>query len=651
MKKFVLLFFFIPLTLLFPQDKYFIYFTDKGPQASLQKTGQAYREALQQITPRALERRKKAMNADSLITYEDLPVFKDYINQLLSLGIRIENKLDWFNSVSTFMDDEMKEQAANLSFVSKIEPVRTIKFDDYKVDRNVLPKINNATDPEYGNSYVQLALSDVPTVHSKGITGNGIIIGILDTGFDWKEHEALKNAHVLDEYDFVFHDSVTANQVGDDPNQDSHGTYVFSVIAGYKDSILIGPAYGASYILAKTEDIRSETHIEEDNYAAALEWMENLGVDITSSSLGYNQFDPSTYSYTYEDMNGNTTIVTKAAEMAFERGVVTITAAGNEGNKKWYYIIAPADGYKTMAVGAVNSNNTLASFSSRGPTFDGRTKPDIVAMGVDVYGASTGGTNGYTYGSGTSAATPIAGGIAGLLLSLYPHLTNDQLRNIFHETSDNSESPDNERGYGLLSAAKAVSFPNLQAINGGFLLHKSFLDTFSVHEVRLHYSSDKINFDALNMNFITDYKFDYQLPSFYPNQEVDFYFTYKDEAGNSYRDPFNKNYKIRYGDLTVSLNVALVPTGYILSHNYPNPFNSSTSIDFIADGNMPAELAVYDVIGRKVKTLFKGISRTGVNHYVWNGVTDGGFEAASGIYVYTLNLNGDFYTRKMVYLK
>ncbi len=273
------------------------------------------------------------------------------------------------------------------------------------------------------------------------------------------------------------------------PKQADHGTYVFSIIGGYKDSVLIGASYGSSFILAKTEDIRSETHVEEDNYAAALEWMENLGVDVTSSSLGYNTFTSGT-SYTYADMNGKTTIVTRAAELAFQRGVVTITAAGNEGNTKWRYIIAPADGFNTMAVGAVNSDNIVAAFSSRGPTYDGRIKPDVVAMGVNVYGASTNGPDLYTYGSGTSSATPIAGGIAGLLLSAFPHLSNVQVRDIFHETSDNSEDPDNDRGYGLLSAAKAISFPNLQNLNGNYILHKAFIDSFPVSDVNFHYTTN-----------------------------------------------------------------------------------------------------------------------------------------------------------------
>ncbi len=651
MKKIVLLVVLVPFVILLPQEKYFIYFKDKGEGTSLIKSSPGYHQALKKISPRALARRQKVMNGDSLITFEDLPLNESYISQLKSVGIKIVNKLDWFNAVSAYLDNNLKNRTEHLPFVEKIVPVKVLTFRDDQPENNNLVKRGSTAEQSYGNSYEQLALSDVPIVHSKGITGNGIIIGMLDTGFNWKYHDALKNSDVLAEYDYVFHDSVTANQSVDVPGQDSHGTFVFSVIGGYKDSMLIGSSFGSSFILAKTEDIRSETHIEEDNYAAALEWMENLGVDVTSSSLGYNEFTSGT-SYTYADMNGHTTIVTRAAELAFQRGVVTITAAGNEGVSKWYHIIAPADGYNTIAVGAVYADNQVAIFSSRGPTYDGRIKPDVVTMGVDVYGASTNGTDLYTYGNGTSSATPIAGGIAGLLLSAFPHLSNVQVRDIFHETADNSEEPDNDRGYGLLSAAKAISFPNLQNVNGNYLIHKAFIDSFSVTDVRLYYSTDNTNFNKIQMNSENNYAFRTQLPAFSLDQEVNFYFTFKDENGNIHRDPEGRNYKIQYGNMRVSLNIALAPPAdYVLSHNYPNPFNSYTTINFISHGNLPAELVIYDALGRKVKTLFKGIAFSGTNRSIWDGTTDLGYAAASGIYFYTLNLNGNLYTSKMVYLK
>ena len=651
MKKIVFFIILIPFVILLPQEKYFIYFKDKGENNSLLKSSTGYQLALNKISSRALARRQKVMNRDSLITFEDIPVNEEYISRLKLMGIKIVNELDWFNAVSAYLDDTQKKPAENLPFVKKIIPVKVLSFKNSQPVNNRLVKSVSTAELGYGISYEQLALSDVPAVHSKGIKGEGIIIGVLDTGFDWKYHEALKNADVLDEYDFVFHDSVTANQGEDVPGQDSHGTFVFSIISAYKDSTMIGASYGSSFILAKTEDIRSETHIEEDNYAAALEWMENLGVDVTSSSLGYNEFT-SGDSYTYADMNGHTAIVTRAAELAFQRGVVTISAAGNEGNNKWHYIIAPADGFNTIAVGAVNANNLVAPFSSRGPTYDGRIKPDVVALGVDVFGVSTNGITRYTYGNGTSSATPIVGGIAGLLLSAFPHLSNVQVRDIFHETSGNAETPDNDRGYGLLSAAKAISFPNLQNLNGNYILHKAFIDSLNAGDVRLHYSTDNSNFSEADMNSENAFAFKTQMPSFSLNQEVNFYFTFTDENGNMHRDPQGRNYSMRYGDLKISLNIALsAPADYVLSNNYPNPFNSSTTISFISEGTFPAELVIYDALGRKVKTLFNGTAFTGTNRLSWDGRTSRGLQAASGIYFYSLNLNGKVYSKKMLFLK
>ena len=248
-------------------------------------------------------------------------------------------------------------------------------------------------------------------------------------------------------------------------------------MAGFDEGNLIGPAFNASYVLAKTEYVPAETHVEEDNYAAALEWMDSIGVDITSSSLGYSEFDDSVFSYNYKDMDGKTTIVTKAAEMAFDRGLVVITSAGNEGNTSWKYITAPGDGFNTLTIGAVSSTNIVTSFSSEGPTFDGRIKPEIVAMGSGVINARAGTIDGYGSGGGTSYSAPIAAGIAGLLLSAHPHLTNTQVRKIMIDSGDNFENPDNERGYGLISAVRALTYPNLEAIDGGFRVHKLFADS------------------------------------------------------------------------------------------------------------------------------------------------------------------------------
>lgn len=642
------------------QNKYYIYFKDKGitPNQTLNKFSSEYKKALESLSDRSIERRKKNMGEENIITFEDLPIQKNYVDFITSQGIRIENELTWFNSVTAYLNETQLNNLKKLSFVDRVEPVRIFSFKREAVmPVNQLVKETSSQDQiNYGMSFTQLNLSDIPIVHQKGITGSGIIIGILDTGFKWKGHESLIGTKVISEYDFIFKDSVTADQPEDVPGQHNHGTAVFSVIGGYKDSVLVGAAFNSSFILAKTEDIRSETHVEEDNYAAALIWMESLGVDFTTSSLGYNEFDDSVFSYKYSDMNGKTTIVTKAAELAFQRGVVTITAAGNEGNNSWKYIIAPADGFNTIAVGAVGSNNVIASFSSRGPSFDGRIKPEITAQGVSVYSASTSGFNIYGYGNGTSLATPIAAGVASLLLSAHPHLKNTQVRNILIETADNSSSPNNERGYGLVSAKRAISFPNLEEVNNHYKLHKIFFNDAGVesNSVKLNYSVNGKDYLSQTMIFDGVNKFISEIPMLTDGQTVDLFFTYKDSLDNEHKEPSdNTKYKFKYGELNLYHNLSIpIPYDYgILSQNYPNPFNNTTNIKFMAASVEPAEIIIIDAIGQKVKTLFNGLTKKGENTIQWDAFTDSGTAASSGVYLYILKIGGKEYGKKMIILK
>ena len=634
-----------------------IYFKDKGinPGQTLSKTSALYKGALSNLTERAIERRKKLLG-DEIISYEDLPIRNKYIDILNSLGVKIVHKLTWFNAVSAYIDDSQLTTIRELPFVVKVEPVKVMKFKRNMIEQSGLEKSNDASELNYGSSFTQLNLMDVPIVHSKGFIGEGVIIGLLDTGFRWRDHESLINADVIAEYDFIFDDSITANQPEDTPSQDSHGTSVFSEVGGFKDSTLIGASYGSSFILAKTEDIRSETHVEEDNYAAALIWMENYGVDITSSSLGYSEFDTSTYSYTYEDMNGETTIVTKACELAFSKGVVTITAAGNEGNTLWHYITAPGDGFNTITVGAVYSSNKVTSFSSRGPTYDGRIKPDILAQGSGVFAVSASGFTRYNTGfAGTSAAAPLACGVVGLLLSAHPYLTNVQVRDILLRTADNFSSPDNNRGYGLVSAAKAINYPNVQIDNSNNIIHKIFINDYAVDPttVEINYSVDGPDYVQQNMSFEGTFKYNFVLPTFNDGDSVEFYFTYSDSSGTNYREPSDRNYMFTYGGKFVTLTPEInnVPTSYVLSQNYPNPFNGQTKINFVSSGKQSAELIVYDILGQKIRILFNSVPGVGLNTISWDGKNEDGLGVSSGVYYYVLKIGDDYFSKKMVLLK
>ena len=662
MKQYILWIFILFTSFSFPQSKYFIYFKDKGVESSfkLEKTNPVYISALSLLSQRSIERRIKNLDDDNIITYEDMPLMKDYVFQLEQSGIKIENKLRWFNAVTAYLSDEEKNNAASLTFVEKIEPVRKFVFKspELEMPSQYLKQPGNFTDFDYGPSFGQLQLSDVPAVHSKGITGEGVLLGLLDTGFDWKNHESLKDATVVAEYDFIFKDESTANDSLDNPSQHNHGTLVFSIVGGFKDSSLIGAAFGSEFILAKTEDIRSEKHIEEDNYAAAIEWMESYGVDITSSSLGYSTFDPPEFSYSYSDMDGKTTIVTKAVELAFRRGVVTISSAGNEGNSSWRYITAPADGINTIAIGAVNNNNEVATFSSRGPSYDGRIKPEVVTQGVGVYCAAAGNFTGYLTASGTSVAAPIASGISALLLSAYPHLKNTQVRNILIETADNSSSPNNERGYGLLSAVKAIEFPNLDASDGTFILNKTFLtnDNIFPQTVYVHYSTDGVDYTEKQLDFDGNLKYTFKLPYLFNDELVDFYFTYDDNTGATLRDPISNNYKFYYGSLDISLITDLkrTYTDYIVSEPYPNPFyplqNSFTSISIKSSGNENLTIRIIDPLGQQVG-YYSTITADDENRFDWYGKNENGVPMASGAYYFLIDLNGKQYSRNLILLR
>lgn len=662
MKKFILIFFLLFATTGFSQSKYFIYFVDKGMASSetLEKNSSVYSSALSLLSEKSIARRIKNMGEDSFITYDDLPLNSDYVFKIEELGIKIENKLRWFNAVTAYLTEEEKIKLSNLSFVDRIELVRKFVFKSPELESpsQLFKPPNNIFDFDYGPSFGQLQLSDIPAVHSRGITGEGVLLGLLDTGFNWKNHESLKDATVVNEYDFVFKDNSTANDSLDNPNQHNHGTLVFSIVGGFKEGSLIGSAFGSDFILAKTEDIRSEKHIEEDNYAAALEWMESYGVDITSSSLGYSHFDSPEFSYNYSDMDGKTTIVTKAAELAFRRGVVTITSAGNEGASSWYYITAPADGVNTIGVGAVSNDNQVAGFSSRGPSYDGRIKPDVVTQGVSVYCANAGNFSGYITASGTSVAAPIASGIVSLLLSAYPHLKNTQVRSIFFESADNNLSPDNERGYGLVSAVKAIEFPNLLASDGTYILNKIFITMENIfpQTVFVHYSTNGVDYTEKQMEFDGNLKYSIKLPYFFNDELIDFYFTYDDNTGASFREPVSSNYKFYYGSHDISLNLSTKKTysDYIISDPYPNPFypdlNTFTSILIKSSGNENLTIRIYDPLGQQVG-YYSTVTNDDENRFNWYGKNINGVVLSSGVYYFIIDLNGKSFSRNLVLLR
>ena len=639
---------------IYAQQKYMVYFKDKGManQTSLQKTSQAYTETVQSLSKRSIQRRIKHRGVENFITFEDVPIHQPYISELENSGARIWNKLKWFNAVSLYADKDQIAKISSLPFVEKVEAVQTLSYKKDKIEEQSprsfeKTSINNTgLAYDYGSSLGQYALSDIPQVHAKGITGDSVVIGILDSGFRWKLIESLVSRKVIAEYDFVFHDNNTANEAGDVGSQDSHGTSIFSLIGGYKEGKIVAPAFNASFILAKTEDIGSETHVEEDNYAAALQWMDSIGVDITTSSLGYNEFDPSTFSYAYSDMNGKTTVVTKAVELAFTQfGISTFTSAGNDGNSPWHYIGAPADGFNVIAVGSVSNSNIKAGSSSFGPSYDGRIKPEIVTQGVLDYVASVSGTSTSAYGtaSGTSAAAPIAAGIAAQLLSLYPHLTNVQIRQILLATAGNAASPNNEIGYGLLSSLKAISYPNLKKVDQSYSINKCFVgENILSQSVVLHLVQGVQTVD-LPMSIGQKGVYSTNLPSYNEGDALEFYFTYSDSNLTSVREP-------AVGKFSLTSIKYETPKAYGLEQNYPNPFNPNTTIWYSIQNSRFVSLKVYDLLGNAVTTLVNEEKTPGSYHVEFQAKL-GNRQLASGVYFYVLKVGEKIEAKKMMLLK
>ncbi len=434
-----------------------IFFTDKG------KSSQAlFKKPELLVSKKSLERRAKVLNGN-LVDETDLPVNDNYITEIKKLGIKVKHKTKWLNGISAYADAKQIEKLLLLPFVKKVDLVakfKRSKEESKPLTQNDFNKLNKPQGPNtlnYGASFTQLNQINVPAVHDLGYTGENVTICVLDAGFNRLSHEVFSSMKIIAAWDFVNNDG----NVGDegDMGSGSHGTGTLSVIGGFKEGQLIGPAFNANYILAKTENTDSETPVEEDNWIAAVEWADSIGVDVTSTSLAYLTFDPPFSSYTWQDMDGNTAKITIGADLAVKKGIVVVNSASNDGfNPDHNTLNAPADGDSVIAVGAVNSSGKRASFSSVGNTVDGRTKPDVMAMGLGVYTASPSSNTLYQTSSGTSFSCPLAAGVAALILSKHPNYTPMQVRDAMRNTASNASSPDREMGWGILNALDAINY-------------------------------------------------------------------------------------------------------------------------------------------------------------------------------------------------
>ncbi|MFQ5500567.1 MAG: S8 family serine peptidase, partial [Candidatus Zixiibacteriota bacterium] len=430
-----------------------VFFTDKGVFGK-----ESFQTAASTVTLTDAAYKRRARIGREKILFVDLAVMPEYITEIEAIGARHRKTSRFLNAASFNLPMDKLDAVAALPHVAEIRPIAGFSTEKPDVQTTRWDEIpNKALGPDvlnYGSSFNQLNMINVTTAHSKGYHGEGVIVCMMDTGFR-KSHEAFAlhylQGRVLAEWDFVFNDGNTANEGPDWSSQWNHGTLTWSTCGGAKDGTLYGPAYMASFLLAKTEDVRSETPVEEDNWVAALEWADSLGANVTSTSLGYSDW------YTYSDFDGNTATITLAANTSAALGIVSVNSNGN-GGPGFGSLTAPADAFDILAVGAVSSGGSLASFSSRGPTFDGRIKPEVLAQGVSTFSASAVSDAAYTTSSGTSLSAPLVAGAAALMVQAHPSYTPQLIRQAIMETADNAITPNNDYGWGIIDIDAALGW-------------------------------------------------------------------------------------------------------------------------------------------------------------------------------------------------
>ena len=406
------------------------------------------------LSQKAINRRTKYGIA---IDSTDLPVTSSYITQIAAVpNVTVLNVSKWQNSVSVQTSDPTAITAINgLSFVQSVAPIaaRTQHVDNGKFNTTEQPYISSQRETRmsadffnYGSgSLNEINLHKGQFLHNIGLRGQGMTIALLDGGFfNYNTLDAMDsiivNNQVLDTWDFYSKNATVADD-------HSHGMQCLSTIAANIPGQFIGKAPKANFMLYRTEDVIPEYPIEEFNMVCGMERADSAGADVISASLGYSEFDDPSFNYTYANMDGNTTISARGADLAAKKGILFVCAAGNEGSLPWHYIVTPSDGDSVLAVAAVNTSGTVGGFSSFGPSGDGQVKPDVASVGVGAMVQSTFNTVGTN--NGTSFACPNMAGLSTILWQGFPEVNNMRIVRALRESGSIASAPDNRIGYGI----------------------------------------------------------------------------------------------------------------------------------------------------------------------------------------------------------
>jgi len=440
MRNLLVLFLFLISFSGFSQEDAWVYFNDK-PNAQA-----FFDNPLSELTQRALDRRTTQGIALNLT---DAPIEQSYIDQIASAsGITIKAKSKWLNCL------HIRGSITDIQALLSLPFVNHVHFADNSLNsKTIAPKVitpinkqmNVQTSFAYGTSANQIQMLNGDYLHQANYTGTGKVIAVLDSGFIGVStiapfNRMFTNGLYLGGYNFVAGNT-------DVFSSHNHGTMTLSCMVGYVDGQLVGTAPDAAYYLFITEDVSGENPVEESFWVQAAEEADRLGADIISTSLGYFGYDNANYSHTYAEMTGNTAFASQGANIAFSKGMIVVASAGNSGGSSEPYIGVPAEATNVLAVGAVDANRNYAYFSSIGPSFDGRIKPDVMAKGQGTTLSNTSGT--IVTASGTSFSCPVMAGMIASFWQAVPNFTNQQVIDFVKQSADRFSNPDFQYGYGI----------------------------------------------------------------------------------------------------------------------------------------------------------------------------------------------------------
>lgn len=454
---------------LFGQDNYyFVTFKDKI------NNGYSINQPNEFLSQKSINRRT---NQGIAITDQDLPITTSYKNLIANQGVEVYESSKWFNGIIIRSTSQEAEQLKNLAFVMSTTYLAPPNYAGrFSGKDNLLEEDDSPSDSLFQNEILNVA-----EMHAQGFYGQGMTIAVLDGGFRNVNSIApfnhlFSNNQVKYTYDFV---SKSANVY----QYSSHGTKVLSFMAAEINNSYQGIAPEANYLLFVTENVPSEYRIEEYYWLIGAERADSAGVDVISTSLGYSTFDDQAMNYTQAEMDGNTTIVVKAAHMASEKGIVIVTSAGNEGSSGWGIITSPADMINGLAIGSIQSDYLLSTFSSRGPTADERIKPDVVALGSKAYLVNENGT--VSQGSGTSYSAPQVAALVAGIWQAYPNFSSSKVIDAVRMSASNVSSPDNEFGYGIPSFTAINNYLEAASTNETVLVYPNPVDSNNLLKIKV----------------------------------------------------------------------------------------------------------------------------------------------------------------------